>query len=403
MRDSITFFYPSKAVGGAQYLIVRLAIEIASKIRKKIYIIDFNDGFIWNKVRNYDNIALISYKEEEIVELPTHTTLLIFPGHFSKIGREISNQNDANIIVWFIQPYLLINLPKFKNLVRFFMRNRIKKIGKLLNGLSANSSLLFMDEENFTVNKEYFNLGIYPEYLPIPTDKKTVTYNKSKKRGFNIAWLGRVTSEKIESIKYVLNDIIRFNERNESSKIRFHIIGDGDLIDILSEISMKNPNTEVLFKGILIGEKLIDYMFREIDCMFAMGTSALDAASYKIPTILLDYTSKKNILMNNNYRYKWIFDTKGFMLGIDLAFNTSTNELNLMDIVTHVSRDSINQIGEKCFLYVDEYHSVENIGIKLNEYADKSTFLVRNATKFNIRHTFLIDSVLRLKKVFSRW
>jgi len=42
---SITFFYPGKEVGGAEYLFLRLANYIADNTTLKIFYIDYKDGF----------------------------------------------------------------------------------------------------------------------------------------------------------------------------------------------------------------------------------------------------------------------------------------------------------------------------------------------------------------------
>jgi hypothetical protein len=394
---AITFFYPSKAVGGAQYLILRLAEELSGRGDLKVYLIDFENGFVWSKLKENKNVFLIDYNSTVKVKLPENSTLVIFPSYFDKIKQLIEPSTKANLIVWFIQPYLLINLPKFKNSVRLFMPVRVNKIRALLNALNAREALLFMDEENFKVNKEYFKLNFEPDYLPIPTIIKSIPFVKKKKVDFNIAWIGRVSNEKVESIKYLLNDIFTFNNKSET-KIKFHVIGEGHAMDELKKELIRGKVTEVIFKGVLIGDELEQYLLNEIDCVFAMGTSALDMASYKIPTIVLDYASHSFSKLNYTYKYKWLFDTKGFMLGQDINDSVSTNQLTLEDVVNQVKEDESNKIGDRCFEYVYNNHNVQSVASMLVNKANKSTFLFNENYTYNINHTVVINKLLFLKK-----
>ena len=61
-----------------------------------------------------------------------------------------------------------------------------------------------------------------------------------------------------------------------------------------------------------MSSKNLEEFIREFDLIFAMGTSALDAARVGMPVVRLDYSYK---LIGSNYRYKFLHQVEGYSLG----------------------------------------------------------------------------------------
>jgi hypothetical protein len=389
---SLTFYYPSRSIGGAQNLIARLAELLATDMDLLVYIIDFEDGFIWSKLKNIKNVSLLHFNNDSKIDLANDTTLVIFPSYFERIPNVINTKTNANLIVWFIQPYLLISLPVVKNVLKFFIPFRVNKVRALLNALNTANALLFMDWENFNINKKYFGLKFEPTYLPIPTKSRSVSFVKKQRDVVNIAWMGRISGEKVETVKYVFNDILTYNKKNQN-RIRFHVIGDGEKMDDFKAGLKDDASESIVFKGVLVGKELEQYLLEEIDCMFAMGTSALDSSMYKIPTVVLDIASKGFDKLGYTYKYKWIYDIKEFTLGQDISYVNSANQLSLANVIEQLTTDSDNNIGLKCFEYAFSNHNINVIARALVQKAKESAFKVKDAPFYDIQYTPMVNYI----------
>lgn len=76
-KNKVVFFYPSKVVGGAEYLFYRMAKQLVDRGFEVSYI-DYEKGFIANKIKtNQDNINVIKYNIFNYYKLEKTTTLIV--------------------------------------------------------------------------------------------------------------------------------------------------------------------------------------------------------------------------------------------------------------------------------------------------------------------------------------
>ena len=113
---------------------------------------------------------------------------------------------------------------------------------------------------------------------------------------------------------YILNyTIIELSKyaSTTKTKINFHIIGSGEYEKIL-KLDFQNQYFKIIQLGSFEKNKVDEYLEKNIDAMFSMGTSALDGARIGLPVVLLD---QSNVNVKQGYIFKFLFESKGFDLG----------------------------------------------------------------------------------------
>ena len=107
----------------------------------------------------------------------------------------------------------------------------------------------------------------------------------------------------------------------------------------------------------------MDYVSKNVDIVFAMGTTALESAVCHKPVILLDAMYAE---CNYEYKYKFLFETRGYSLG-DLVYSETdvTGLHSLFELLSLVIND-YNGIATKCYDYAVMNHSENLVFNKLS-------------------------------------
>ena len=103
-----------------------------------------------------------------------------------------------------------------------------------------------------------------------------------------------------------------------------------------------------------------------------MGTSALEAASYGVPTILLDFYYKKIDFL---YTFEWITKKEKYDLGSFIQKNNYTQRVNkTLDRRLEEFINNPKIISEKMIKYFRENHSIERFVNTFEQNLTKSDF-----------------------------
>lgn len=389
----LVFFYPSYVVGGAEYLIIRLVEKLSAT--HQCYIVDFEDG-IYRKLNNKlgDDIFI---KFEQNFNIPKNAYIITYPSEIKKLSDSLNLHNKSNkVLFWGVHGDNFQNLIPMKS----YLPNFILKyffypfISKTINILKNNNSLIAMDGGILERYKNLYGIELRLPFCSIPVN---IQNNESYKIDEDITkikciWLGRISSEKVYSLLKVLEDM----NVSKDSNIVFDIIGSGDYEDLVRSF-IPNPHLTINFLGTVT--KRLDEILINYDVCFAMGTSVLESAKLKIPSILVD--ASYNVLPLN-YKYRWIFDSKDYVLGYLLPNeNINNNSLVISDILYLIKDvDKKSTIGNKCYEYVKEHHSLKSVSKKLIDYVSQSTLTVEDMRKLKVNNTIFhtIHKLLKFLK-----
>lgn len=377
----IAFFYPSRNIGGAQLLFARLAVFYLQQ-GIPVLIIDYEDGFILNYIfeQNYHPQFIIfndlPIQIEDEVCLIQHLSAI---HTFSKI---LHLPPTSTLIFWSIHPHNILSLFRWtpiytrvsykfsKYFTSFFEPFRKRKIQSLLSDLFSKNALYYMDKSNYETSKEIGLLNKKCDYIPIPIIEKNYQKDRKNFEVTNFAWIGRITDSKINSFNYIVSGL---SEIAKVRNITFNVIGQGDK-SIVNSIK----NIKVIDHGIIQNDDLTHLLVSNIDCVFAMGTSVLESAILKIPSVLVDLSKTK---FPQYYKFRWIFETSGFSLGSEAKRSKGTIGFN--DICKVVfDPEEYDRISEECYLYTKNNHNIGSTAEKLLRAVKESRFTVDSYKKY---------------------
>lgn len=404
---SITFFFPSRTVGGVEVLFTRLAEYIAKTYNIKVYYIDYPDGYA-HKQLNASEITFIDYNPNSKVSIDYDTYLITTPSTaLFTLYSQFNLSDSVKLFFWNVHPYdILHKFPSWSNYINHSIKNirkiiniafkkDVEVIGKVLQILYTNNALVFMDLPNYYTNNILFNLNLKEKkYLPVAVSGintcNTVKIVNDKE--INIGWLGRLNFFKVYSLINIIENSNAYAQKY-NGKVIVHILGDGEGIDLINKLSL-NKNVELVILGTKTGADLDKYLINNIDILFAMGTSCLEGARLQIPSALMDFSYSR---ISDDYKFKWLFESKEFSLGNNICELTEPNNHTFEDILNDIySSKNKETMGNKCHLYLTENHSVEKVSQMLLQYLSKNNFTLYMLESTGLRELKIRDRLYKL-------
>ncbi|MBB2954347.1 hypothetical protein [Sphingobacterium sp. JUb56] len=376
-----------------------MAVNLSQSNQILIQYVDYVDGFVASEIeKNLYNIKIIPFDNNRRIKLESGSLLVTPLSSIFQAARFF--YKDVYVMFWSIHPLGLKEAVDF--LPSHIPSISYKKYGQDLTALIAKKGLFFMDKPNFDIQRALFSIEqSHVDYLPIfssdTIDMKV--YQETKSRILHLGWLGRLCIEKVNAVINVLEHCNHYLETRPDEKIIFYIIGDGDKKTMVQNYKI-HENLELQFLGILNGEQLRNFMLMNVDLMFAMGTSALEAASLSIATILVDF-SFTEIPSNNRFRY--LYESEGYSVGDEFHDNNKYNH-DLRSILDNLKSGEITTHAKKCYDYFLSQHSEESIVNKfcsLLTAVDVRVLDVNNSNFGKYRQLFIIKSIyFKIKKWF---
>lgn len=377
--NKIYFFYPSKIVGGAEYLFSRLALYLQDVLKKDVYYIDYIDGFIRNQ-ENFKRLKFIDFDDNVKTKILSDGILITPISNIYRITDylDIINEN-LKLFLWSIHPCNLIHITpeaevlqhfsakQNKLILKFVANNTYKILRKLLYAFSNEKAIYYMDYDNFIFNKTIWDDIVKEDYLKIAIEEKSVFAKDSiiNENEINIAVLGRLSEEKITSVINVANNL---NLLKTNKKKRLHIIGDGIFKKHFNP--KLYPSLEIIFTGTLLNNSMNDYLINNVDILFAMGTSCLEGATLKLPTVVIPYSYKPYELTT----FYYFGDIEQNDIGSCYDFYKNHTTIAFDDIINQVyNYDYKSIIGNKCYQYFSKNYSLKAITTLLLKYLDNDS------------------------------
>ncbi|RCU42597.1 hypothetical protein EIZ47_07075 [Chryseobacterium lacus] len=365
--QSVTFFYPSKVVGGAELLFYRLAVALSKFEHLNVNYIDFKDGFIANEIRKRNNrIHVIIFKK--ISKIHLKDTVLVCP--LSYLFEVIFHlKGNFRIFLWSIHPTALESriiavqrrsLRKYKN----------SEFGEELDLMIRKGGLYFMDLPNRDYQRNLFNLkNTTEEYLPIfvPETSLKKKYKQIENNKINVGWLGRLCTEKTNALMNVIEHCNLYLIKYPEIHITLHIIGDGDDKKLI-EKTRKEERLNVILLGTLTGASLYNYLIENIDLVFAMGTSILECSSLSLATVAVDF-SYSPIPTSNKFKY--VYELQGYSVG-EKYDPSNIYKHSFDDVINDIIYGQVKNHGSLCYEYFRRNHDIEAVQTKFIERLTKN-------------------------------
>ncbi len=377
------FFYPSEVIGGAELLFLRLAQYLVQKSYSILIVDQEKPSYISRNLdRNIKNIDFFNAGNHSKCYLNESDTLIIAMSYIDIFREAIIPNDKTKIIIWDLHPYNLIEqlsfskMYKYSQLVskplKYLEYSSIRKIRNLIEVGTNSSALFFMCSYNYEFNNIFFKPKISPIYLPIfiPEIRIQNSIDKLEKvcnEIINIAWISRLDSDKINVLYLLIDDVINFNKKS-NLRVKLHIIGDGNMLVSLK----KSTHTDMIcFTGRLIDNELTDYL-KSINIGFAMGTSVLEFAARKIPSVVVPTTTEVDVFSKVTKRYCWLYDTIGYDVATSKKYIEQNITKSFETIIIEFIKDTFGDIQDKCFKYQINSHSISSVANRLIDLSIKS-------------------------------
>jgi len=412
-NKNIYFIFPYKGTGGVSILFLRMATYLANIGYKNIYLVDYIDGYM---AKNYDKTLLKfqEYSQEKELEITgnsivifqTMTPWSIYP--FLKITKEVKvlfwNCHPMNLLPR--APFFGLNIYHNEFLGKVYLSllfTHKKTLRVFLETLLKKKSILFMDYINVDITKRFLGDFNDVQYLPIPSvglkgKKYFSTENNLNQDSLRITYVGRVEDFKVPPLKKVIKDISTAR-RKFSKKIIFNIIGSGDSLDYIKEFSRNFKNIQFKFIDYLTPEELENFYINNTDLTIAMGTAALDSARCSKPTILLDFSFSD---LDDKYKYKWIYETKGFSLADYISKGYIGEGTNTISSIFNQLESNYEQICKHSFEYFDKNHNIKKIINDFIIYLDDASCSWGDLDDLGILYKGIIYKIYRNKGIFRK-
>lgn len=348
---SFLFFLPSRTLGGYETLFANAAEYLNKNIGYDVVFVDFSDGISHELIKE-KSIEFFDYNEKSKIYKTSNHLIVFFPVTLSSelpdfIGKSV------RYICYFAHPSSI-------DWLQFRSGINDKEIIKYLKKLQDINSLYFMCNSCYEAANKYFHPK--KSYIPVFSKiqnfyKENINKKGNNKKNIKIMWLGRLDDDKYYSLSKLIMNLSKLTRK---FNLELNIIGSGSCEEKIIN-DCKSHNIKYIFHGRIRRVLLDDILIKNSDIIFAMGTSVLEGAKLKIPSVMTQINEETKFGSNN---YMWLYDAKEF----ELSVNKSQEKFfknrikTLEEILDEFLEDRNNMLGIKSYKHYNMNHSIE-IGI----------------------------------------
>lgn len=343
---NICFWFPTYSVGGGTYIFCKIAEYLSKNTDFNLYYMDYKGAYASALLNNILNIKYLTYDDNTPV-FPLKEKCIIVTNSTRVI--QIKNMNPENkILFWHYE-----TIPCAWHLL--FLDDETKRFLKLTKDEHA---MVYHDWSAKNILNRQENIGFNnKDYLYITFPPKDTESNGRLINDYeiNLLWLSRLGTDKVQSLYNLIKNYAAYKT---DKKKRLHIIGDGVRRKEVEKFCSKyKKDIEFIFTGTILKENLDEYLINNADILFGVGTSVLEGAALKIPSVVM-LMSTKPYFDKDAYL---VSDTKEYCVGITTEQKKDFNikYTSIEDIINSVytTPNGKQELGEKCFDYYIKNHS----------------------------------------------
>ncbi|ARR01151.1 glycosyltransferase [Campylobacter porcelli] len=370
--NNICIWAPALNVGGGTYVYCNFVNYLTQNTDLNVYYMDYLDSYARHLLKNNKKVKFLTYDEKNPnFPLKDKTIILV---NSTRIVQLTNMNPDNKVLFWHYE-----TIKCGWDLV--LIDNETKKYFKLAKD---NNAMIYHDwSGRYSLNMTY-NVGFKNKdyfYITLPPVSTFCDKKYTDQNSINIAFLSRLYPDKIQSLFYLIDN---FSKYQSDKKRRLHIIGDGkSKKDVLEFCKKYEDNIEFIFTGTISRNNLDSYLIDNIDILFAIGTSVLEGAKLKLPSVMLFTGINKPIKSNEAI---WIYNSKEHTVAIveesKQAFGVKCDTFN--DIIDSVyqNKNGKRDQGRKCYkYYLDNHSSYDEMVIGLLNALKNTTLTFRKIQK----------------------
>jgi glycosyltransferase involved in cell wall biosynthesis len=399
---NIVFYYPSRVVGGAEWLFIRMARALSEIQTHHVSVVDFHDGFLKSKLKD-SKVWFIEHQPTRRAKIAEDAIVIVPISHIGIANKNLDLPDSTRVLLWSIHPhnilYLLLNAEwlytltdqQIQFLVRYFFPSAFARVRLAIKIAQEKFGLAVMDVANQRSIEKTLGFQLKPtHFLPIPlesSESRTVTNHDAL---LKITWVGRISDDKVFALLRVLSDVQAYALKT-NALIRVNVVGSGHKQKFLKARLNRFPKVDICELGTLDNTELARFLTTQTDVVVAMGTSLIEAARYGIPTILVDACYQ---MLPAGLPYQWFFELHGFDLGAVVSRkNLPTQGSSLQSMLEQLQiPNQPERLGCLCFAHFRQFHQLEQV------VASCQDILLHNSlTAKDLRDAALISRRRKLK------
>ena len=314
--STITFVYPSRILGGAELLFLRLGKTLVEQGQSVAYV-DYEDGYCAQQIKEQRlPIQLIVKGKGAAKKIPPG--IIIMPiSSFFRYPRLARLNESHRLLFWTLHPNNLHDvcltrpLSQLPRLYRWILQ---QSLSHYLCRLIAANALLVMDKTNAVRNLSI--AGLQPDFnsltaLPIATELPDRLPDRLsapvERKSLKLLWLGRLADGKGSVLARFIESLNQVLENNPRG-IELTIVGDGaekPLVKEAVEYLHRTQEISINWQSRIEPNELSHFVAQRTHLGLAMGTSAMDLAKLGIPTLYLELPESLEYDPN---RWVWVKD-----------------------------------------------------------------------------------------------
>ncbi|HLD98923.1 MAG TPA: hypothetical protein VJB59_01620 [Bdellovibrionota bacterium] len=241
-----------------------------------------------------------------------------------------------------------------------FLALKRAKLARLASVASERGGLVFMDDENLNATSQANGVNLSDgRFLPVPALDPVKTKTASSAEVLNLGWVGRLADFKAPILSYTIRKLADW-ARLTQKRVLFHLVGDGQFRTELERLEkeIRSPEFEIRFYGDLPVHDLEDILLKNIDLLFAMGTSALEGARLGIPVVLLDVSYAH---VQEGYIFRMLGQSGQYCLGRMISSESYEPGNRSLDSILSKLNEDYDALSFKALAYFKANHSLSKV------------------------------------------
>lgn len=378
---------------GVPVLFLRISRWVKKSYPSKydVYVVDYIDGAMARNITSQDSIKLAPVSKSEEPDLRIEDNAIVIMQSLIpsvRWPRKLIFNPKTKIFFWTLHPLNFkpdilpipglnewpFRRPQNYSFISRFYQRYLGRLASLVDSMSEHDAIAFMDITNFEQTKQYIPISVADcnEYLPVPADN----YNgplkkKSISDVIHVCWLGRIEDEKLPALVYIIEQVSKYALENKQ-KVLFTPLGYGKGTDIVDNINLENNYYSQEKCRVIKMVDINQYLIDNVDLLFGMGTSALEAAKMGVPTCLVDASTES--VFKTDYVFKPIYERKGYDLWHLVKDCDCERDNNSLGDIFYSVKYDFDEISSKCRDYFVTHHAIDFVGSKFVTMIDRCSF-----------------------------
>lgn len=384
----VYFFFPYNEECGVPVLFLRMSRWVAAHHSDEFdcYVVDYPDGAMARNITAEDRVKVLPYTEEDGCTIEDDA-IIVFQSFRPCFWPENLRLSPKTKVFWWtlhVRCLAPVLLPDpfgeltfkynwlYKTCASFYW-SFMHRFAKLVDDMIAQDALVFMDTPTFDGGVTHLPMKTrkIDRFLPVPAPNYDGALKTGKSEGeLNVCWLGRLSDEKTPILKYTLRKLSEY-ALNHQQKVTMHVLGWGEYQEVVDSLGLDNEYYHQLKTRPIKSTEIDGFLLQNIDLMFAMGTSALEAAKLGVPTVMVDATYEE---IKGDYVFKPIYERTGFELAHLITKKDFERGNKSFEAIMELANNHYEDFSLKSRDYFVRNHALSTVGTLFVEFLHKLKF-----------------------------